>query len=62
MVELAEGDVNSDMEQYYRLPEQIRTLLAIETVLDGGRGVVQVRAEDIYVHAHSAHWCAAEEC
>jgi len=33
LVELAEGDVNSDVEQYYRLSEQIPTLLAMETVL-----------------------------
>jgi len=35
VVELAEGDVNSDLEQYYRLSEQIPTLVAMETVLSG---------------------------
>jgi molecular chaperone Hsp33 len=40
MVELAEGDVNSDVEQYFALSEQIPTLVAMETVLNGAGEVL----------------------
>ncbi len=53
MVELADlGDVNSDVEQYYRLSEQIPTLLAMETVLDGAGEVLFRYVLRVYIYMH----------